>query len=155
MYWFHSSGGIIATNILAIIFIAFVIGSWFIALNKKNTSISYVQEINREILSLPNIEGKYVLHIFSSWCEKCHITHDFFIKSKINIPIYGLIINDNPKNISKFFDKYHNPYKEIFYDNDSHLLVELGVRGIPEILIIENKVVKYKVVGAPNLSMFL
>ena len=52
-------------------------------------------------------------------------------------------------------DKQGNPYKQIFVDYDGSLSINLGVYGIPETLLINNKkIVLLKFIGALNSQKY-
>lgn len=85
------------------------------------------------------IKGKYILlNIFGSWCITCKIEHPFLMKLKRDksISIYGINWRDSPENMGKFLKEKGNPYDAIGKDFEGKAIVDLGVTGAPESLLI-------------------
>lgn len=85
------------------------------------------------------MKGKYVLvNVFGSWCITCQIEHPFLMKLKQNniIPIYGINWRDKPEALAAYLKTNGNPYEAIGNDFDGKTVVDLGVTGAPETLLI-------------------
>ena len=87
-------------------------------------------------LKLKDVKDKtYFIKIFSSWCSYCNkempIIKD--IASKYNLPIYGILYKDNLDNINP---EYRKIFKDILIESDSELFKQIGVKTIPDTLII-------------------
>lgn len=85
------------------------------------------------------MKGKYILlNVFGSWCLTCKIEHPFLLKLKQNnaITIYGINWRDKPESLAKFLKEEGSPYSAIGKDFEGKAVVDLGVTGAPESLLI-------------------
>ena len=105
------------------------------------------------ILTNSDIKGPALLNVFASWCPSCYVEHPYFMEMQANnlIPIYGLNYKDERDDGMTFVTKLGNPYKEIIFDYDGRLGIELGVYGAPETFLIDaNNQIIYRHVGVVN-----
>mgnify|MGYP001828458322 CR=1 FL=1 len=93
-----------------------------------------------KVLTQIDIDGPALLNVFASWCPSCYVEHPYFMKMQANneIPIYGINYKDERRDGMKFVTDLGNPYKEIIFDYDGRLGIELGVYGAPETFVIDN-----------------
>ena len=103
-----------------------------------------------KILTQNDIQGPALLNVFASWCPSCYVEHPYFMQMQADnlIPIYGLNYKDERQDGMKFITDLGNPYKEIIFDLDGRLGIELGVYGAPETFVIDkNNQIIYRHVG--------
>ncbi len=109
--------------------------------------------------SYKDIQGRYVLiNIFASWCVTCKIEHESLmqITERQNIPLYGIAWNDNRVNLHGWFKERGNPYKKIGIDNNSVVILDLGVTAVPEsFLISPDGIIIYRHAGALDYESYV
>ena len=153
---------IIKLSIILIIF--FVIGVFFISLNKS----SFYDTINLEGQKLKNVKlnhftssklilekdlkkNKYTLiNFWASWCGPCRVEHPFLLKLKNekNLKLLGVNFKDKEDNAVRFLNEYGNPYDELAKDKLGKHSINFGIYGIPEsILINQDLVIIKKFIG--------
>jgi len=95
-----------------------------------------------------------ILNFFASWCTTCIAEHPILLKLKeANIAkIYGIAWHDISDNTKFLLKKYGNPYNQVFTDGKSDLGNIVGIKAIPETMIVKNGVVIYRYKG--NLQDF-
>jgi cytochrome c biogenesis protein CcmG/thiol:disulfide interchange protein DsbE len=145
---------------LVIAIILFVIGVFFVSLNK----ISLYDTKNIEGQTLTNINLKHfsenrlikdkdlkennftLINFWASWCAPCRIEHPFLLKlSKLeNLVILGVNFKDKKDNALNFLNKYGNPYDDLTKDKLGKSSVSFGVYGIPESILINKELVIIK-----------
>ena len=96
-----------------------------------------------------------VVNVFASWCQPCHIEHEFLL-SLANDPalkaegveLVGVAQKDSPENIRRFLGAAGDPYAEVGLDSDGRAGIDWGVYGVPETFIVRGDgVIAYKVIG--------
>ena len=99
--------------------------------------------INQKPLVQNIKESTYILHIFSSWCEHCITEHRKLmnIAANQNIPLYAIATKDNALSINTMLSQLGNPFKDIALDTSGILALDLGIRAIPETIIIKNNTI--------------
>jgi cytochrome c biogenesis protein CcmG/thiol:disulfide interchange protein DsbE len=98
-----------------------------------------------------------LLNIWGSWCQTCYAEHPVLLEiaRSNNIAIYGLNYKDNRIAALQWLEKYGNPYKDIIFDAQGTLAMELGVYGTPETFLIDPKgIIRYKHVGALDATVW-
>lgn len=105
-------------------------------------------------LTVEQLKGKPVLvNVFASWCPTCFAEHPYLIElaQKQNVIIYGINYKDDREDALRYLQRLGNPYREIIYDQDGHLGVDLGVYGTPETFVIDaTGKILYRHVGEIN-----
>ena len=151
-------------QLLTLSIIIFVIGIFFISLNKsslydtKNLEGQVLKDIkldhfseNRLILDKDFKKNNFTLiNFWASWCGPCLLEHPFLLKlnNKKNLKIFGVNFKDKKNNALSFLDKNGNPYDELAKDEFGKYSVSFGIYGIPEsILINKNLVIIKKFIG--------
>ena len=145
---------------IVITIIIFIIGVFFISLNK--TSFYDTKNIEGQILTNINLdhfsEDKFIkekdlkknnytlINFWASWCGPCRIEHPFLLKlSKLeNLKILGVNFKDKNNNAVNFLDKYENPYYDLAKDKLGKSSVNFGVYGIPESILINKELIIIK-----------
>jgi len=96
-----------------------------------------------------------LVNIFASWCEPCHIEHEFLLdlagdpdlKAK-GVEILGVAQKDSADNIRRFLNEAGDPYAKVGLDHDNRAGIDWGVYGVPETFILNGDgVIAYKFVG--------
>jgi cytochrome c biogenesis protein CcmG/thiol:disulfide interchange protein DsbE len=101
-----------------------------------------------KILPLSFIEDDlYAINIFATWCESCVKEYPLIEELSGKIPIYGLNYNDSIEDMKEFFAQNGNCYKDIFLDPHGEAMRFFGTSLIPEIFIISNGKVIYRITG--------
>jgi DsbE subfamily thiol:disulfide oxidoreductase len=84
-----------------------------------------------------------IINLFASWCIACLAEHGHFsyIKDKFGdkIQLVGINWRDKKDDVLIWLEKNGNPYNKIGFDNLGKYGIALGVRGIPETLIVDEK----------------
>jgi cytochrome c biogenesis protein CcmG/thiol:disulfide interchange protein DsbE len=100
------------------------------------------------IFSKNDLKGQYsLINIFASWCTTCQVEHEFLMRMKDEINIYGVAWRDINQNTKKFLSQNGNPYKKVATDNQALLGKLIGIVAVPETLIIDregNIVLRYR-----------
>ncbi len=111
-----------------------------------------------------------VLNIWASWCPSCRIEHPFWVRLSKKNSSEGL--NDPATNTSKdskkyvllglnarddmeagrgWLEKHGNPYQDVIFDQDGSLVMDYGIYGIPDTLVIDKQgMVRYRHQGEMN-----
>ena len=92
-----------------------------------------------------------VLNFFASWCTPCEaempelaMLHEQFP----SVRFQGVAWNDEPATISKWLKKNGNPFDTVWRDANGEATMALGLKGIPETLIIDaQSTVRYRLSG--------
>ena len=95
-----------------------------------------------------------ILNFFASWCTTCIAEHQMLLRLKSSniAKIYGIAWHDITDNTKFLLKKHGNPYDKVFIDGKSDLGDIVGIKAIPETMIVKNGVVIYRYKG--NLQEF-
>jgi len=147
-----------------IVVIIFIIGVFFIALNKssfydtknlegqtlKKVKINYFNE-NKLILNKDLKKNDFTLiNFWASWCAPCRQEHPFLLdlNDEQNLVLIGVNFKDKRSNALKFLNKFGNPYDLLAKDELGKHSIDFGVYGIPEsILINKDLLILKKFIG--------
>ena len=101
------------------------------------------------------LDKKYLVNIWSSWCVPCRQEHPLLmsLKDEDKLNIIGLNYKDNKKNAEIFLKELGNPYKKIFIDLDGLIAIEWGAYGVPESFLINNNKIIKKYIGPLNKKL--
>lgn len=99
------------------------------------------------------LKGKVtVLNFFASWCSPCAKEMPELIALKKQFPairLEGVAWNDSLKALTPWLKEHNNPFDEVWLDTRGDATIALGIRGIPETIIVDaNGVVRYRLSGA-------
>lgn len=79
-----------------------------------------------------------LLNIWASWCIPCVAEAPQLEQLEARgAQIVGVAIRDRPEDVTRFLERYGNPYTRIGSDNLSALQVEIGSSGVPETFVID------------------
>ena len=156
-------------KILIFIILFFIIGVFFIGLN-KNTNYNTNSLIGKKIT---NINLKYfnenkfytendlkknnftLINFWASWCRPCRKEHPLLIKlsKEKNLKLLGVNFKDKKKQAQFFLKELGNPYDFLTKDEQGKSSVKFGVYGIPEsILVNKNLIILKKFIGPLSIN---
>ena len=82
----------------------------------------------------------YLLNIWGSWCDACHVEHSYLIQLQKRIPIIGINWpagnRDERENALAFLAAKGDPYTLVLTDPRARLIIDLGVYGAPETFLV-------------------
>ena len=151
-------------KILIIFTIFFIVGIFYISLNKnsqydtkyligykiKNINLNHFNS-NKIITSKDLKKNNFTLiNFWASWCTPCRDEHPYLLRlsNKKNIKLLGVNYKDKKDNALKFLQTLGNPYDELTTDALGKQSVNFGIYGIPEsILIDKNLIILKKFIG--------
>jgi cytochrome c biogenesis protein CcmG/thiol:disulfide interchange protein DsbE len=151
-------------KLLIISIILFIIGVFFISLNKSsfydtrglegqvltNVRLNHFNAsklITEEDLKKNNFT---LINFWSSWCGPCLLEHPFLLKlnDEQNLKLLGVNFKDKKDSAINFLNKHGNPYDELAKDELGKNSINFGIYGIPEsILINKNLKIVKKFIG--------
>lgn len=108
--------------------------------NNKNKVVN--QSIFKGYISL--------LNVFASWCPSCHKEHSFLMRLKKNkkVRIVGVDYKDVRAKAKQWLYDQGSPYKIVLFDRKGHFGIDLGVYGVPETFLVDQKgIIQYKYTG--------
>ena len=121
-------------------------------INKSTPHFIAVDLFNpKKTLTEKMFSGRWsLLVVWSSWCTSCLLEHAFLlsVEKKSRVQIIGLNYRDNLNAAKHWLKQYGNPYQSIIFDPKGLLGIDLGVYGVPESFLIDEKgVIRYKHIG--------
>ena len=141
---------------ITIIFILiFILGIFFLSLNKSSNynteslvgnKLGEIELISFEDDSIfTNDDFKKnsftLINFWASWCAPCKIEHPQLMElsKENNIKILGVNFKDKKINALKFLKDLGDPYEYLTRDSNGKQSVNFGIYGIPESILIDNK----------------
>tara|TARA_B110000967_G_C18850253_1_gene544229 strand:+ start:1214 stop:1735 length:522 start_codon:yes stop_codon:yes gene_type:complete len=154
-------------NIFLFILPAFILITFFLALNKNNEyntqNLIGNQLSDFELKTLDNekiirssdlkINKFTLINFWASWCAPCRTEHNYLIllKKQKQLKILGINFKDKKIQALNFLEELGNPYYYLAKDKNGKASIEFGVYGIPEsILIDRNLNIIMKFIGPLN-----
>ena len=133
----------------------FILGIFFLSLNKSsnyNTEFLVGNKLGEiELVSFQddsiftNDDFKKnsftLINFWASWCAPCRIEHPQLMElsKENNIKILGVNFKDKKINALKFLKDLGDPYEYLTRDSNGKQSVNFGIYGIPESILIDNK----------------
>lgn len=141
---------------ITIIFILiFILGIFFLSLNKSSNynteslvgnKLGEIELVSFEDDSIfTNDDFKKnsftLINFWASWCAPCRIEHPQLMElsKENNIKILGVNFKDKKINALKFLKDLGDPYEYLTRDSNGKQSVNFGIYGIPESILIDNK----------------
>ncbi len=142
-------------KITIIFLLIFILGIFFLSLNKSsnyNTEFLVGNKLGEiELVSFQddsiftNDDFKKnsftLINFWASWCAPCRIEHPQLMElsKENNIKILGVNFKDKKINALKFLKDLGDPYEYLTRDSNGKQSVNFGIYGIPESILIDNK----------------
>lgn len=99
-----------------------------------------------------SLAGKVVLlNFFASWCTPCEAEMPELAALAKRYPalrMQGIAWNDDPVTLRAWLEKHGNPFGAVWIDPKGDATMALGLKGVPETLIVDAAgVVRYRLTG--------
>ena len=154
-------------KLITLIILIFIIGVFFLSLNRSsNYDTEYLVGNKIDEIKLESFEDKTInvqeelkknnftlINFWASWCAPCRVEHPYLmiLSEEKNIKILGVNFKDKKINALKFLKDLGNPYDYLAKDSQGKQSVSFGIYGIPESILIDNKlIILKKVIGPLN-----
>ena len=142
-------------KITIIFLLIFILGIFFLSLNKSSNynteslvgnKLGEIELVSFEDDSIfTNDDFKKnsftLINFWASWCAPCRIEHPQLMElsKENNIKILGVNFKDKKINALKFLKDLGDPYEYLTKDSNGKQSVNFGIYGIPESILIDNK----------------
>ena len=142
-------------KITIIFLLIFILGTFFLSLNKSSNynteslvgnKLGEIELVSFEDDSIfTNDDFKKnsftLINFWASWCAPCRIEHPQLMElsKENNIKILGVNFKDKKINALKFLKDLGDPYEYLTRDSNGKQSVNFGIYGIPESVLIDNK----------------
>ena len=140
---------------LIVFLFIFIIGVFFLSLN-KNSNYNTESLVGNKLgmIELVSFEDDSIftnddfkknsftlINFWASWCAPCRIEHPQLMElsKENNIKILGVNFKDKKINALKFLKDLGDPYEYLTRDSNGKQSVNFGIYGIPESILIDNK----------------
>ena len=142
-------------KITIIFLLIFILGIFFLSLNKSsnyNTESLVGNKLGQ--IELASFEDDSIftnddfkknsftlINFWASWCAPCRIEHPQLMElsKENNIKILGVNFKDKKINALKFLKDLGDPYEYLTRDSNGKQSVNFGIYGIPESILIDDK----------------
>ena len=142
-------------KITIIFLLIFILGIFFLSLNKSsNYNTEFLVGNKLGEIELVSFEDDSIftnddfkknsftlINFWASWCAPCRIEHPLLMElsKENNIKILGVNFKDKKINALKFLKDLGDPYEYLARDSNGKQSVNFGIYGIPESILIDNK----------------
>ena len=142
-------------KITIIFLLIFILGIFFLSLNKSSNynteslvgnKLGEIELVSFEDDSIfTNDDFKKnsftLINFWASWCAPCRTEHPQLMElsKENNIKILGVNFKDKKINALKFLKELGDPYEYLTRDSNGKQSVNFGIYGIPESILIDNK----------------
>ncbi len=142
-------------KITIIFLLIFILGIFFLSLNKSsNYNTEFLVGNKLGEIELVSFEDDSVytnddlkknsftlINFWASWCAPCRIEHPQLMElsKENNIKILGVNFKDKKINALKFLKDLGDPYEYLTRDSNGKQSVNFGIYGIPESILIDDK----------------
>ena len=142
-------------KITIIFLLIFILGIFFLSLN-KNSNYNTESLVGNKLgeIELVSFEDDSIftnddfkknsftlINFWASWCAPCRIEHPQLMElsKENNIKILGVNFKDKKINALKFLKDLGDPYEYLTRDSSGKQSVNFGIYGIPESILIDEK----------------
>ena len=142
-------------KITIIFLLIFILGIFFLSLN-KNSNYNTESLVGNKLgeIELVSFEDDSIftnddfkknsftlINFWASWCAPCRIEHPQLMElsKENNIKILGINFKDKKINALKFLKDLGDPYEYLTRDSNGKQSVNFGIYGIPESILIDDK----------------
>jgi len=142
-------------KITIIFLLIFILGIFFLSLN-KNSNYNTESLVGNKLgeIELVSFEDDSIftnddfkknsftlINFWASWCAPCRVEHPHLMElsKENNIKILGVNFKDKKNNALKFLKDLGDPYEYLTRDSNGKQSVNFGIYGIPESILIDNK----------------
>ena len=142
-------------KITIIFLLIFILGTFFLSLNKSSNynteslvgnklgEIELVSFQDDSIFTNDDFKKNSftLINFWASWCAPCRVEHPHLMElsKENNIKILGVNFKDKKNNALKFLKDLGDPYEYLTRDSNGKQSVNFGIYGIPESILIDNK----------------
>jgi len=100
------------------------------------------------------VKGPAIVNFFASWCAPCKVEHPYLLIAKSRgIKIVGVAYKDKQTNIAAYLQRGGNPYVNVIYDDDGKKAIDLGITGVPESFLVDEKGIVRRRLQGPFASV--
>ena len=147
-------------KLITVSLLVFILGIFYLSLNRSSNYDTKFLVGNKiadiELKSLQSEKfftnddfknNKYTLiNFWASWCAPCRVEHPYLMMLSKNkdIKILGINFKDKKINALKFLEELGDPYDYLAKDKNGKQSVNFGIYGIPESILIDNKLMIIK-----------
>ena len=142
-------------KITIISLLIFILGIFFLSLN-KNSNYNTESLVGNKLgeIELVSFEDDSIftnddfkknsftlINFWASWCAPCRVEHPHLMElsKENNIKILGVNFKDKKNNALKFLKDLGDPYEYLTRDSNGKQSVNFGIYGIPESILIDDK----------------
>ena len=154
-------------KLITVFLLVFILGIFYLSLNRSSNYDTKFLVGNKiadiELKSLQNEKfitnddfknNKYTLiNFWASWCAPCRVEHPYLmmLSKHQHLKILGINFKDKKINALKFLEELGDPYYYLAKDSSGKQSVNFGIYGIPESILIDNKLnILKKIIGPLN-----
>jgi cytochrome c biogenesis protein CcmG/thiol:disulfide interchange protein DsbE len=120
-------------------------------MNQAMPTFSGHRTVDQQAINNETFKGKpYLVNVWASWCSSCVMEHQRWMaysKAK-HIPLIGVVYNDEMTKAQNWLAQQGNPYDGLISDPKGRLVIDLGVYGTPETLLVDGSgIIRKRFIG--------
>ena len=142
-------------KLITVSLLVFILGIFYLSLNRSsNYDTKFLVGNKIADIELSDLQSEKfftnddfknnsftLINFWASWCAPCRIEHPQLMElsKENNIKILGVNFKDKKINALKFLKDLGDPYEYLTRDSNGKQSVNFGIYGIPESILIDNK----------------